>query len=797
MFRTLKASPLLSLTIILSLAVGLGSNTVIFSWLESALLRPLPTVTAPVLSLETKDDTGNYVTASWLEYRDLVELAPAFEHIAFQRPKTYHLGDSQRDARVWAQLVSANFFATLGVQPQLGRFFHPDETARPGSAPVVVISHEFWQNHFRGAPDILGRTLRLNHVDLTIVGVAAPGFRGGMNALGFDAWLPFTLAPTLTPAATDLTERTTRTGVMLARLRPGVTESQARAELERAARHLVATHPETNRGLRYELLPLWRIPRGGEAAVVSLATLQVFAILILIVVCANTANLLLARATTRQREIGVRLALGASPARILAQLLAESILLALLGAGLGILLALWGVDAIKQLPVPGGFPVRIAPELDLSALAFATGLGTACGLAFGLAPALQLARADVLTALRGTGARGSIGGRSRLRDALVGLQVALALVVLVLAGLFLKSFRNSLAAHPGFDRDRVMLAAIDLGGRGYTPQTGATFLAQLLDRLRENPAVAGASAAAMVPLDLRGLPVGVISVAGHPFDPERKTTYYGTTDGYLATLGIPLLAGRDLAPLARTDLPFDAVINEEMARRYWPDVSPLGRRFEVNGHTFEIVGIARTTKLHTLQETPRPAAYLTLRAGFVLSPTLHLRPAHGDPRALLPALRATLRQFDAELALLDPRTLSQHLDNNLVLQRIPAQLLSVLGPLALALPAIGLYAILAYSLAQRIQEIGVRLTLGATPRGVVALMMWQHLRVVIVSAAVGWLIAAALGYVLKPHFIAVPFLDPAIYLGAPTLLLLVAALACYLPARRAAQVDPMIALRAE
>lgn len=793
--RTLTKAPGLSLVIIVSLALGIGANTVVFSWLNGAIFQPLPGVTAPVLLLETKDDTGNYVSTSWLEFKDLRAMLPSFDKIAVQRPRSFYLGDSERESRAFGEYVSEDFFPVLGQRPQLGRFFLPEETARPGAAPVVVISHDFWQGHFEGAADVVGRTLKLNGRPLTVIGVTPRGFRGGFNSLGFDLWVPLTMAPELQPATTELTSRTSRPYVMLAQLKPGVTLAQARGELAAAAQSLIATHPETNKGLGYELLPLWRSPRGGQTTVFSLLSLQVFATLILVVVCANTANLLLARASVRQREIGVRLAIGAGPARIVAQLLTESVLLALAGAAAGMIVALWGVDALAQIPLPGSLPIKIAPRMDWLSLVFAAGLGTACGVGFGLAPALQLARSDVLHSLRG--GRGALGGRSRLRDLFVGIEVAVALVVLVFAGLFLKSFRNALVANPGFEPGRVMLATIDLAGRGYTRATGGALLDDLLQRLATVPGVERASAGSYVPLDLRGTSTGVISIDGKEFDPNRKILYYYATAGYLATMGIPLVAGTDLAPRARADLPLDAVIGDEMARRYWPGENAVGRRFEVNGNVYVVAGVARTPKLEKMTEPPRPAAWLSLRTQFIFAPTLHLRTAPGDPRASLPAIRDTIRRLDPELAVLDTRSLAQHVESNLFIERVPAAMLSVLGPLALALAAIGLYAVLAYAVAQRTQEIGVRLTLGATPRSVVGLVMWQNMRVVLVSAAIGWVIAFTAGWFMKNSFVGVPVGDPIIYAGVPALLLAVATLACWLPARKAASVDPMTALRAE
>lgn len=678
-YRYLAKTPFLSAVIILSLAIGIGTNTVVFSWLKGAVLSPLPGVTVPVQLLETKDDTGNYAGTSWLEYQDLRELLPSFSQIAIQRMRVLSLGDTITDARIYAELVSANFFAVLGVAPRLGRFFQADEATQPGSAPVAVISYEFWQRHFPGAPDILGRTLKLNGLVFTVIGVTPPDFRGGFNSLAFDVFVPASMAERLVAATSELKNRDNRPYVMLARLKPDTTKAQVQGELAAAAQHLVATHPDTNRGLGFELLPVWQSPRGGVAVVASLVTLQIFTGLILIVVCANTANLLLARASGRQREIGVRLALGAGPGRILRLLLGESVLLALLGAGGGILLSLWGTDLIGQLPMPAGLPIRLAPSMDGLSLGFAIGVATLCGLAFGLAPALQLARSDVQTSL--AGGHGSLRGRSRLREALVGMEVAVALVVLVLAGLFLSSFRHAQHASPGFDSGRVLLVGIDLGERGYNRNTGGALLDDLLQRLNALSGVTQAAAANFVPLDMRGLSTGVISIEGKPFDPNRRILYYAVTPGYFSALGIPLIAGTDLAPRQRADLPLDAVIDDEMARRYWPSENPVGQRFEVDGNTYVIAGVARTPKLERMRETPRPAAWLSMRNRFVSIPILQIRTTEADPRVLLPAVRNTIRQLDPGLPVIDPRTLAQHIESNLLIERIPAQLLAVLAPL--------------------------------------------------------------------------------------------------------------------
>lgn len=795
-FRQLARAPFLGSVIILSLAVGIGANTVVFSWLKQALLEPVPGVAGNVMTLEVRDDTGGYTSTSWLLYRDLLELTPSLAQIAAHRARNLSLGEADSGARVYGEFVSANFFATLGVAPALGRFFRPEEGAAAGGSPVVVISHALWQRQFRGAADVLGQTLKLNGRPLTVIGVTPPEFLGGFNNLAFDVWVPATMGPELQPASVELTNRNARAYVMLARLKPDHDEARVRAELDRAAKKFNTLYPDATDDLSYHLLPLWRSPRSGQATVLALATLQILSSLLLVVVCANTANLLLARASTRQREIGVRLALGAGPQRILGQLLGESLLLALLGAGGGLLLALWGVDAIRQIPLPAGLPLLLEIKLDFGSLAFAVALALGCGVLFGLAPALSLARRDVLGALRG--GRGLAGGRSRMRDLLVGTEVAVALVVLVVAGLFLKSFHRARTFPTGYAANEVLLVNVDLAGRGYNGASARVFLANLFRELEPTPGFVGASAAQAVPLDIRGIPRGNISVAGRPAgEPVEQIFYYQATPGYFRTMGVDFVAGEDLSPLERTDLPADAVINEEMARRCWPGVSPLGRRFEVNNEWFVVKGVVRTAKYATLSESPQPAAWLTWRRQFVFAPTIHLRSRGLDAASQLAVVRAAVRKLDPEVPLLDPRTLAQHFDNHLMVQRVPARLLGVLGPLALALAAIGLYAVIAYSLAQRTREIGLRMALGSTPESAVRLFLWQGLRVVLAGALVGWVLALLAGHLLRGALVGVPFGDPLIYGGVPALLLGIATLACWLPARRAAKVDPMVALRAD
>lgn len=794
--RTLLRAPGLSAVVVLSLALGIGVNTAIFSFLGATVFRPLPAVEADVLSV-TINQRHRRSWASWQEYRDVSERLSTLAEITAQSIRPVAIEDGARTERVWSELVSGNFFSAFGVRPALGRFFRPEEAAAPGSAPVAVISHGLWQSRFGGSPDVLGRTIPLNGVAFTIVGVTPPKFQGGIMALSFDVWLPFTMAKRLLGDERLFRDRSYRMYQLEAVLRPGVTRAQVERELGLTARAFAADFPDISREISYGLLPLWRGTRSGEILMPVYLTLQLFAGLVLVVVCTNTANLLLARATARRREIGIRLAVGAGALRIVRLLLAESSLLALAGTVLGVFGALWGVNAIHHLKMPTSIPIRIEPLMDFNALLFAAAVGAACSLFFGLAPALQLARLDVLPALRS--GNGAMAGRNRFRDVLVGAEIAVALVVLILAGLFYRSFQNAQMANPGYDIHRVLLASVDLLGRGYGDDRRMEFVRTVHARLGAHPQVEAAAIAYVPPLELHGLPKGTVKIDGVRLasDADAEVIWTASTPGYFATMGVPIVAGQDLAPLDQTKRPLDAVINETAARQYWPGRSPLGHRFTLMDRTYEVVGVVRDTKYESLAEAPHPAVWLTLRAGLMSTPNFYVRTRSGDPLTLLPALRDIVRNADSSLVVYEGRTLAQHIDNNLAIQRVSANFLGALAPIALALAAFGLYAVLAYAVALRTQEIGVRLTLGATPRGVVLHIVCQGMKVVAIGAGAGWAVAAGLGWFFRAKFVGVGFGDLEISVGIPVMLLIVAAVACWLPARRAAEVDPVVALRNE
>jgi len=522
--------------------------------------------------------------------------------------------------------------------------------------------------------------------------------------------------------------------------------------------------------------------------------LQGIMLLLLLAVCGNTANLMLARASARQRDIGVRLALGAGPWRVAGALLTENVMLALIGAGLGIAIALWGTEALRAVPFITAVPIKFQTNLDGTSLAFAALLGLICGLLFGIAPAAQLARVDPQAALR-AGSR--TAGRSGLRNALMAVEVGLALVVLLAAALFFRSFNETRETNPGFTREGVLLAAYDLTGRNVDGPAVRDFTRRLLARLRSLPAVESAAIAASVPLDIHGLPIRAFTLEGRTrsvgdeVTPDQALTNT-VTPGYFRTMGIAMRKGSDFADLDDASAAAQAIVNEEFVRRFVGGGEPIGRRLQTRGGTYVISGVVRNSVSDAFGEPAPPVVYLSYRDRPTARGEMHLRTRAGAEVLLAPQVERIVRELDPSLPVYDVRTLGEHVEKNLFLRRIPARMFVVLGPALLFLAAIGIYAVVAYTVSQRTTEIGVRLALGATASRVVAQIVGDSLRVVSAGAIVGW----ALAVVVNLHLVRGP-IYLSVFGGVPLLLLLVATFACWLPARRATTVDPLVALRHE
>jgi len=793
-WRAIRKMPLVAAVVVVSLAVGIGVNTAVFSWVQGILLHPLPGVrdAASFRLVEPRADTGSYPGMSWPEYQDVSRRFSSTRDLLAFRMVPFNVGEPGRTERAYGQLVSGNYFAALGLKPAMGRLVEPGDAARAGGEPVVVVSHDYWRTRLGAAPDAVGRTLRLNDNVVTIVGVAPERFQGTILGLSFDMWAPATLAPVVLNGSRELEDRGMRGYSAMGLLRPGVTSRQAQAELDRIMRDLAAAYPDSNAAVGGEVLPFWSAPRGPQHLLEgALLLLQGILLLLLLAVCGNTANLMLARTTARRREMGVRLALGAGTWRLVRLVMTENLMLSVASAAGGAAIAVWASSALRAVPIITAFPIKFQTDVDAGTIAFALAMGVACGLLFGAAPALQLAAIDPQTSLR-AGSRAA--GRSTLRNTLMAVEVGLALLVLLAAGMFLRGFTEARGLDPGFRREGVLLAAYDLTGRNFDAAAVRTFTTRLLDRVRALPQVEAAAMAAAVPLDIHGLPLRGFTIDTHPrSDGASDQALTNTiTPGYFAAMAIPFRAGRDFVDLADRTTPPEAIVNEEFVRRFVGRDDGPGRRFRSRDTTYTIVGVVRNSISESFGEPPTPVIYVSYRDRPIARGEIHLRTRPGAELLLGPPVERIVRELDPSLPVYDVRTLADHVERNLFLRRIPARMFVVLGPMLLVLAAIGIYAVVAYTVSQRTTEIGVRLALGATAGRVVAQMVAESLRVVVAGAAVAWSLAVA----VNMHLVRGP-LYLSIFAGVPLLLLAVAAAACWIPARRAAAVDPMVALRQE
>jgi putative ABC transport system permease protein len=794
-WRSILRMPIVSTVVVVSLAIGIGVNTAVFSWIDAFMLRPLPGVpdAGGFHLVEPRAETGSYPGVSWLEYRDLQAQLRSFRDLLAFRMTAFNVGEAGSVERAYGLFVSGNYFTALQLTPALGRFIRADEALRPGADPVVVVSHEYWRTRFAGDPHALGRTLRVNDRLLTIVGVAPPKFQGTVLGLNFDLWVPATLAPPLLAGSRELEDRSLRGYAVMGRLQPRVSQAQAQAELDEAMRQLARTYPQYNANMTAEVLPFWQAPRGPQRMFArALLTLQAILLVLLLAVCGNTANLLLARASARQREIGMRLALGASRSQVMTLLLTEALMLALGGAAFGAAIAAWATEAMRAVPMISAFPIRLQSSLNGVSLTFAILLGVACGLVFGLAPALQLARIDPQAAIR-SGARSA--GRSRVRHALMAIEVALAAMVLVAAGLFYRNFTDAHDLDPGFRREGVLLAAYDLSARNLDNAAVREFPARLLDRLRALPSVEAAAIASSVPLDIHGLPLRSFTIEGRaqsPQTPDRALSNV-VTAGYFRVMEIPMRAGHDFVDLRDAAAPPQAIVNDEFVRRFVDGGDPraaVGRRLETRGRTYVIAGVVRTSISESFGEPPTPVMYFSYRDRPAFQGEIHLRTRPGAETLLAPQVERVVHDLDPSLPVYDVRTLGDHIEKNLFLSRIPARIFLVLGPLLLVLASIGIYAVVSYTVSHRTSEIGIRMMLGATGPRVVSQIVGESLRVVAAGAMSGWLVAVMIAL----HLVRGP-MYASVIVGVPAILLLVAGFACWLPARRAAALDPIAALR--
>jgi predicted permease len=788
--RGIVRAPLLAAVIVASMAVGIGVNTVVFSWIQARMLRPFPGVAqgASFHGVEPRTRTGQYPGASWLEYQDLRRRLQSFQDLIAWRMTLISIGDPGKVERGSGVLISPNYFAALDIPAAAGRFPSVSEV-EGGGAPVAVISHGLSQKLFAGPEAAIGRTIRVNGRVLTVVGVAPAGFHGTVTGLFFEVYMPAALAREVGNGSMELTERSSRGYLMMGRLRDGVTPARAQTELDAAMGELARDHPETSGDVRGEVAAAWNLPRGPSRMLNgALAVLQGAMLLVLFAVCGNIANLALARGSARYKELGIRMALGASRGRVVRLMLTETTVLALLGAIAGVAIAVWGTNALRVLPL-SGLPLRLDTTIDAYGLLVALALGVTAGLAIGAAPAWHIANLDPHAAYR-EGVKTS--ARSRLRDGLMVVQTCLAVIVLIATGISLASYLETRHVDTGFRQEGVMLAAYDLSGRSRTPAEIRALNRTLLDRVRAIPGVEAAALASSVPLDIHGLPLRNISVEGRARVEagSDQTSSNTVSPGYFDVMGIPFVSGRDFAALDDPGAPLQVVVSEAFVRRFIESGEPIGRQVVARARPHVIVGVVRDSVANAFGEPPTPVLYFSYRDAALPIGELHVRVTPGVASTVAVALRAAVGEVDSEVPVFNVRSLTAHVETNLFLRRIPARMFAVIGPMLLALLALGIYAVVAYTSSLRRTEVGVRLAMGAVPGQIVAQLVREGLTAVVIGATIGCALALVATRRLLPGAI-----DPTVFVVVPLLLVAVAAAACWLPARAASRLDPTAALR--
>jgi putative ABC transport system permease protein len=795
-FRTLLRNPGFCAVAILALALGIGPNTAIFTMVNAVLLKPLP-VPAPdrvVMIWGTLLKSGfDQMPVSAADFLDWKRQAHSFDEMsaAFAIPEYgLNVSGAGDPERVPAALASREFLPALGIKPVAGRNFLPEED-RAGGPPAVLISHAFWQRRFHSDPAAIGRTLTVDGVPRTIAGVV-PHELGEMVAA--DLWLPTAINP-------NNPERQNHNYGIVARLKPGVTVAQARAEMTVIARRLESAYPATNTGWGITLFPMAEMFT-GRIRPVLLVLLGAVGLLLLIA-CANLANLLLARAATREKEIAIRGALGAGRRRIVRQLLTESLVLALAGGALGLALAAWGVRLMRGV-VPGMFPMLQHMRVDVPVLAFTFGISILTGLLFGLVPAWKSSRTDLNTTLKEAAGRSEgAGGSHRIRGFLLASEVALAVLLSVSAGLLLRSFMRVTGVNPGLRTDHILTMNLSLPEVKYdTPIKRAHFYKNLIERLDALPGVRSAGAVMFLPLrvSLLSFRIGVNSflIEGRPPVSEDKqplADFRMATPGYFNTMGITLRQGRLFDQHDDLDAKRVALVNEAMVRKHFPHESPLGKRI-VMGQPLEIVGVVADAKLYGLDAPVEPAIYVPHMQRPSDSMGVVVRTA-GDPAAMAPAVRGEILKLDPEQPVSNVRTMETVLADSLMLRRISMLLLTIFATLALTLATVGIYGLTAYSVSRRTHEIGLRVALGASQSQILRLVVGRGLVVSLIGAGIGVAAAFELTRGLAGMLYDVTATDPLVFAGVPLLLVAVSALASYVPARKATRIDPLVALRYE
>ncbi len=797
--RMLRKNPGFTFVAVITLALGIAANTTIFSWINATLLNPIPGVSRP--SEMVAVEIGRAGSFSYPDFLDLRDRGSSFAGLTAFAFAPVSLTGSGKPERVWATMVTANYFDVLGVKPALGRGFLPGEDQSPNDAPVAVISDRLWQQRFGADPTIVGQTIHLNTRPLTIVGVTPPAFQGSTSGLRFDLWLPVTSARHLAESGKELLESRADTWLnVLGRLGSGRSREQAQSEATLLLQQIAGQFPDLHRGVnQITLYPLWRAPNGANGFFSTLLPILMgVAGVVLLLACSNVANFLLLRGLSRQKEMCVRLSLGAGRFRLIRQLLVENIVLSLAAGAVALPITLWTSRSFMDFAPTTDFPIWISVAVDGRVLVATLIITFASGILFGILPALRASGMNPASVLKDeSGALAGGRRKARLSSGLAVAQVALSLILLVCAGLFVRSFHATQQFDPGFNPRNILLESYDLFPNGYTRAEGITFDRQVLDNVQAVPGVVSAGLADWVPL-------GFMSNSDS-FNPEgyvprpHEAVSAGVahvSPGYLATLEIPILSGRDFSAHDIADSQAVVVINEALADRYWPKQNPIGKRMQIEGKWAVVIGEARTTHYHDLNEGPRSFVYLSLYQFYSSGATLHVRTA-ADPLASAGAIEQAVHKLNPDLPLFGVALMTSRVGVSTFVQRMAGTFVGAFGIIALVLAAVGIYAVIAYSTKQRTQEVGIRMALGAQRQDVLHLILGQGVKITFLGVAIGLAATLAVARLMASLLYGVSATDLLTYAGVTVLLTIVALAASFIPALRATRVDPVIALRCQ
>ncbi len=800
--RMLYRNPGFTAIAVITLALGIGANSTIFSWINSTLLNPIPgAARARDLVSLMRGETSDSPTPpfSYLDYLDLRERNRSFSAILAYHDDYVSLTGRVRPERIYGALTSANYFDVLGVRPVLGRTFLATEEQRPGGAPVVVISYGLWQSRFGADRSIIGRAIEINRNLYTIIGVAPPAFQGCKTALRADVWMPLAMVQAVWKWD-PIPHRGSYWLQLVGRLRPGVSRHQATADLSVLMQRLVEEFPDSHRGPNQIAIdPLWRSPFGANVYLYrTLPLLLAMAAVLLLLACANVANLLVVRSLARRREVAIRLAMGATRGRMVRQFLVESLTIALAAGVVAILFTTWSAGTFSAFVPPSNIPVALNGHVDLSVLLAAVFTAILAGVIFGILPALRTSRLAPVTVMKEEA--GSVSGtlqKARLASALVVTQIALSLLLLISAGLFVRSLQKAQHAELGFDPNHVLIASYELSPSGYSRVDGMNFHRQLLTRLQTLPGIESVTLADWVPLSFE-LRRDTIEAEGYvPRLHENLETRHALVGpNYLRTLRIPLVAGRDFNWDDTEKSRPVAMVNQAFAGTYWPGEDAIGKRVRLNTQWFAVVGLVRNGKYHVLTTSGEPIVYIPLFQRYPQYAIVQAR-VSGDPLAFASGVERTIHELNPNLPVFTVTSLKSSIRLATIFQRIAGTFMGTFGLLALLLAAVGIYGVMAYTTRQRTHEIGIRMALGAKRGDVFRLVLGQGLGLILVGLLIGLGVSLAVTRLLRAQLYGVTTTDTLTYVGVAVLLCLVALAACFIPARRATRVQPMVALRHE